>query len=237
MAVQGGFVAGTLVSAAGQPGRPGQPALVVRRRVRRRGASPTRSSRRPGAGRGRGAGASPRASALAARVSAGHEDRGGLVQVAARHRARASWWARSRSARRCRTCLRAVSGDAWRRRCCCPRGWPSPAACWSWCRPRRPLRGRPARRSIRTAAARVFTQRAHAAGVLGYLGHMWELYAMWTWVGVYVAAALAAPARPDAARLGSLAAFVAIGAGAAGCVVAGLLRGPLRPGAHRRAGP
>jgi len=72
------------------------------------------------------------------------------------------------------------------------------------------------------AAARVFTQRATRLGVLGYLGHMWELYAMWAWVGAYVAASLAAGGHADAARLGSLAAFVAIGAGAAGCVVAGI---------------
>jgi len=71
------------------------------------------------------------------------------------------------------------------------------------------------------AAARVFTQRATRLGVLGYLGHMWELYAMWTWVGAYVAASLAFHGAAHAARLGALSAFVAIGAGAAGCVVAG----------------
>jgi predicted MFS family arabinose efflux permease len=71
------------------------------------------------------------------------------------------------------------------------------------------------------AAVRVFTRRGTRLGVLGYLGHMWELYAMWTWVGVYVAAALAAQGVASAERLGSLAAFVAIGAGAAGAVAAG----------------
>ena len=71
------------------------------------------------------------------------------------------------------------------------------------------------------AAARVFTQRATRLAVLGYLGHMWELYAMWTWVGAYVAASLMMHGTEGAARLGALAAFAAIGAGAAGCVVAG----------------
>jgi MFS family permease len=74
------------------------------------------------------------------------------------------------------------------------------------------------------AAFRVFTRRGTRLGVLGYLGHMWELYAMWTWVGVYVTAALAARGGTQSAgRLGSLAAFVAIGAGALGAVAAGLL--------------
>jgi MFS family permease len=71
------------------------------------------------------------------------------------------------------------------------------------------------------AAIRVFTRRGTRLGVLGYLGHMWELYAMWTWVGVYVTAALAARGTESAGRLGSLAAFVAIGAGAFGAVAAG----------------
>lgn len=71
------------------------------------------------------------------------------------------------------------------------------------------------------AALRVFTRRGTRLGVLGYLGHMWELYAMWTWVGVYVAAALASRGVVGAARLGALAAFVAIGAGAIGAVGAG----------------
>jgi MFS family permease len=51
---------------------------------------------------------------------------------------------------------------------------------------------------------------------------MWELYAMWTWVALYVTASLTARQIPDAARAGSLAAFVAIASGALGCVVAGL---------------
>ena len=58
----------------------------------------------------------------------------------------------------------------------------------------------------------------------GYLGHMWELYAFWTWISAVLVASRAAStgAAPAAAGPGTkLAAFVAIAIGGAGCVWGG----------------
>jgi MFS family permease len=58
--------------------------------------------------------------------------------------------------------------------------------------------------------------------MLGYFGHMWELYAMWTWIAAFAAASLAASGRTAiGSSIGSLVAFIAIASGAVGCVVAG----------------
>jgi MFS family permease len=58
---------------------------------------------------------------------------------------------------------------------------------------------------------------------LGYFGHMWELYAMWTWIGLYLLEAFTRAGLPAAPRLGALATAAVIGVGGVSCVVGGLL--------------
>ena len=73
------------------------------------------------------------------------------------------------------------------------------------------------------AVRRVLSIRGVRLAMLGYLGHMWELYAMWTWIVVFAWTSLNDSGVRDVAAAGSFAAFLAIGSGAAGCVAAGYL--------------
>ena len=67
----------------------------------------------------------------------------------------------------------------------------------------------------------MFGNRGVRLASFGYFGHMWELYGMWIWIPVMIRASLAIQGGdPQLAELGS---FLVIGAGAIGCVVAGLI--------------
>jgi MFS family permease len=55
----------------------------------------------------------------------------------------------------------------------------------------------------------------------GYLGHMWELYAMWTWIPAFLAASVARHGDPGPAAMVDIAAFLTIAAGGAGAVWGG----------------
>jgi len=62
----------------------------------------------------------------------------------------------------------------------------------------------------------------HATG--GYLGHMTELYAYWTWIPAFVAASMASSPHtvaPAMTRVASLIGFAIIAVGGAGCVWGG----------------
>jgi MFS family permease len=72
------------------------------------------------------------------------------------------------------------------------------------------------------AAARAFGEPSVRLANLGYLGHMWELYAMWTWAPAFLAASFAAAGTADAAGA-ALASFAVVAIGGVGCVIAGRL--------------
>src|SRR4029079_17014283 len=59
------------------------------------------------------------------------------------------------------------------------------------------------------AVGRVFADRRTRLATLGYLGHMWELYAVWTWIAAFASASAGAVLRgtTPASITGSAVAF------------------------------
>jgi len=73
------------------------------------------------------------------------------------------------------------------------------------------------------AAPRILKDRGVLLVNLGYLGHMWEVYAMWTWMAAFVAASERARrgATAEVTTLAALVTFGVVGSGAIGSWLGG----------------
>jgi MFS family permease len=86
-----------------------------------------------------------------------------------------------------------------------------------------PFRFPTARFDIRMAGA-IFRERGLRLTCFGYFGHMWELYPMWAWIGVFLAESIKSRGANDYLGMHpSVAAFLVISIGAIGCYIGGVV--------------